>query len=319
MIDRISRTLALALGVALLLPGALKAADGDTQEVPIADPVFAMTAFNLTAPADWHVAGTVLPPASCDASTPLVFRATSPDGTAGRYRLPPTTWAWGSATRPKADCQLAQESISAADFLTYYARHSKVGFVKTVEIPESKRMSPMHAGQTIDQAAMLARYSVGNKQMEELISDTVMCQNTESMQIGDSHVCSATVVRSYAPLGKLTSLMPTLDLFRANVNQEWMSAWTAAMVTRTNRLYGSQTKAMLEQGAIAGAQRMQAHRDYMASMQAGADRRDIKFEAGQYQKQNNTDNYVDFILDCQRSYSGNVRVSDSSCPNRQTF
>jgi hypothetical protein len=39
----------------------------------------------------------------------------------------------------------------------------------------------------------------------------------------------------------------------------------------------------------------------MASQQAGADRRNVAFAAGQYQKQNN-DNFVDHILDCTRSY-----------------
>ena len=31
------------------------------------------------------------------------------------------------------------------------------------------------------------------------------------------------------------------------------------------------------------------------------------------------DNYVDYILDCQRSYGPGGRASSSSCPNRQTY
>ncbi len=64
---------------------------------------------------------------------------------------------------------------------------------------------------------------------------------------------------------------------------------------------------------------MQAHQDFMASFERGRDIRTEQFKAGQYQKQRNNDNYVDSILDCQRAYSGNARVSVGNCPNRQTF
>jgi hypothetical protein len=309
------RAFSLALCAALITP-ALTKADVETQDVQIVDPVFSMTAYTLSAPAGWHIEGTVLPPASCDAITPLIFRATSPDGLAGRYRLPSISWAWGAGVHPKADCNLAQQNISAADFLTYYARHAHVGYVKTIDVPDAQQS--LHPGQTIDQAAMLARYSVGKRQMEEMLRDTVICTASTSVGIGESHVCNATVVRSYAPLGKLDALLPTFDLFKGRVNDEWMSAWTNAMRQRVNNLYEHQTAAMLRQGELAGAQRMQAHKDYMASMQAGADRRDIQFEEGQYRKQNNSDNYVDYILDCQRAYVGDVRISSSNCPNRQT-
>ena len=91
------------------------------------------------------------------------------------------------------------------------------------------------------------------------------------------------------------------------------------MRSRVNTLYASQTKTLLQQGALAGAARMQEHQDYMASMQEGADREKIKFEAGQYQKQNNNDNYIDYIFNCQRAYVGTTRVSGGNCPDRQTF
>jgi hypothetical protein len=201
----------------------------ETQEVPIVDPVFAMTAYTLVAPAGWHAEGTVLPPASCDPSTPVVFKATSPDRSAGRYRLPTVSWTWGGGARPKPDCNLARQAISAADFLTFYARSSKVGFVKTVDIPDSQRLYPQHPDQTIDQAAMLARYTEGEKktEMEELIQDTVICSTFTSVGIGESHVCNATVVRSYAPLGKLTDLMPTFRSFKVGGRQGKRTATSA--------------------------------------------------------------------------------------------
>jgi len=308
----------VALCLALLGPNLVNA-DPETQQASIVDPVFGMTAYTVTLPAGWHIEGTVLPPASCDAITPLVFRATSPDGSAGRERLPSVSWAWGGGVQPRSDCTLAQREISAADFLTYYARQAHVGFVKTIELPEDQRLSQPHPGQTIEQAEILARYTVGSREMAETLRDSVICLTSQSIGIGTHHVCNATVVRSYAPLAKLSALGPTFATFIARPNDAWMDAWTSAMRTRVNGLYQNETPGLLREGELAAQQRAQAHSEYMASMQAGADRRDIQFAEGQYRKQNNTDNFVDHILDCQRAYDGNVRISSGNCPNRQTF
>jgi hypothetical protein len=64
---------------------------------------------------------------------------------------------------------------------------------------------------------------------------------------------------------------------------------------------------------------MAEHASYMSAMQRQADVRTGAFEASQNRKQNNSDDEVDYILDGQHSYSGNVRLTSSTCTNRQTF
>jgi hypothetical protein len=64
---------------------------------------------------------------------------------------------------------------------------------------------------------------------------------------------------------------------------------------------------------------MRAHQAFMSSMEQSRENRNIRFQIGQYQKQRNNDNFVDYVLDCQRAYSGNNRVSAGNCPNRQTY
>ena len=162
------------------------------------------------------------------------------------------------------------------------------------------------------------RYSVNGQTVDEWLTASVMCNDSIVLGVGQTHGCSAFTTRWFAPSGKLEATIPTFKAMTLTLNQQWMAQWTAAMVTRTQRLYQGQTQRMLAQGRLAGAQRMQAHRDFMASFER-AETRNQRFVAGQYQKQNNNDNYVDYILGCQRAYSGNSRASGGNCPNRQTF
>jgi hypothetical protein len=61
---------------------------------------------------------------------------------------------------------------------------------------------------------------------------------------------------------------------------------------------------------------MQAHEDFMASMQRGNDINQYRFKEHIYAKQHASDDRVDFILDCQRDDRG--RPVNGNCPARQT-
>ena len=259
----------------------------------------------------------MLPGSSCSQGTTPVYRATSADGRAGAYFLPRADWAWGAGARPSNDCLPWHEVVSAQDFLTYQARIEHLGFISRQPAPAAGGGLP--PGWTADTARYLVRYSVNGRPVEELLTANVTCHQTMTMGVGEQHGCSAFVTRWFAPLGRLTAMLPTFEAMKLTLNQQWMSEWTATMVNKTRVLYQSQTDALLAQGRLAGAQRMQAHQDFMASFERGRDMRDIKFKDGQYEKQRNNDNFVDHILDCQRGYSGNNRVSVGNCPNRQTF
>ena len=103
------------------------------------------------------------------------------------------------------------------------------------------------------------------------------------------------------------------------VNQQWNNAWIQAMMQRSNVLSQRQTQTLLQQGKLAQAQRMRQHQDYMAGVQQQGENRRAQFQNQQFRKTQNKEDYVDFILDCQRAYSGNNRVSVGNCPNRETF
>ena len=54
-------------------------------------------------------------------------------------------------------------------------------------------------------------------------------------------------------------------------------------------------------------------------MSIEGDNRRTQFQMDQYRKTQNKEDYVDHILDCQRAYSGNNRVSVGNCQGRETW
>lgn len=297
------------IALAIIAAGFLQGQTAGMREFAIVDPVLQMPAWTIPVPSTWKAEGTMLPPSSCNSSTTPVFKTVSPDGRTGAYLLPRIDWAWGAGVRPANDCLPWHEAVSPKDFLTYLMRIEKVGFVREVPVPDR---GP-------DTARYLVRYYANGQLVDEMLTAIVTCDDTMVAGVGQQHRCFALVTRWFAPSGKLQAMVPTFASMHFALNQQWMDQWTAHMQQRMHDLYASQTKALLESGRLAGAQRMAAHQDFMTSFQQGADRRKAQFVAGQYRKQNTNDNYVDYILDCQRAYSGTTRVSSGNCPNRQTF
>lgn len=318
----VARFAAAAL-LALTAVASAPAGPGAAQEArsyAIVDPVLGTRAWTLTLPAGWNADGTMLPGSSCNNATSPVYRATSGDGGSGAYFLPRSDWAWGAGARSSGDCLPWHAAVSAKDFLTYLVRIRKVGFVReepvTAELADLRRNM---GGGFADMARYLVRYEVGGRTVDEWLTASVTCRDGMVMGVGQTHGCSAFVTRWFAPQGSFAATMPAFKTLHLTLDQQWMQQWTAVMVSRTQRLYQGQTEALLAQGRLAQSQRMQAHQDFMASMERGRDVRNMQFQAGQYRKQRNNDNYVDYILDCSRAYSGTTRVSSGNCPNRQTF
>jgi len=313
-----TRVAAASLGLALATFLPARGQGEGMQEYAIVDPVLNMPAWTLTVPAGWHADGTMLPGSACDGATSPIYRVTSPDGLSGVYLLPRSDWAWGAGAASSPSCLPFQEPVSAKDFLTYQTRIEKVAFVKDLPVPELAAFR-QSAGPQADIAHYLVRYSVDGHPIDEVMTASVNCHQGNIIGIGLRHSCSAFVSRLFAPSGHLKAILRTYNAMKLKLNQEWMSAWTAAMVNRTRALYQGETQRMLAQGELAQAARMQAHDAYMSSMEQGREIRNQNFNEHLYQKQHNTDNFVDYVLDCQRAYSGNYRVSGGNCPNRRTF
>jgi hypothetical protein len=314
--SRIAGAAVLALAVTTFAPAA-RSQTGGMSTYAIVDPVLRQTAWTLQVPSGWNAGGTMMPGSSCNGSTSPIFRATSADGGTGSYLLPRADWTWGGGIRPGKDCLPWAKALSAKEFLTYQIGVDKVQFVHPEPAPKAPAMTL--PGFTSDAARYLVRYSVNGQPVEELLSATVTCHAAQMIALGTVHSCSAFVTRWFAPAGKVEGLVPMFTAMHLNLNQQWMSAWTAMTLNAMRQRSAVQTQAMLAQGRLAQAQRDRAHADFMASFQRGADIRNQQFAASQYHKQNNNDNYVDYVLGCQRAYSGNSRVSAGNCPNRQTF
>jgi hypothetical protein len=298
------------------------------RQVAINDPVLQMSAWTLNVPAKWQAEGTMLPGSSCESATTPVVRASSPDGLTGIYLLPRTDWVWGSV-RPGMDCQRLPDVASASDYLSRFVRIRQLDMVRELPVPElgdarrnleslnQQARGSMHF--TVDMARALVRYSIKDRPIEEWLTVTLNCNSKMVMAVGQQNECSAFVSRWFAPAGKLEAKIPEFQAMKMTLNQQWMERWKAAVVQRSMALSGPQTQALLEQGRLAQSQRMKQHQDFMATMQKNGAVRNEQFAQGQYQKQQNKENYVDYILDCQRAYSGNTRVSAGNCANRQTW
>ena len=294
-------------------------ASGDMRVFPINDPVLRMTAWTLTLPASWTADGTMLPGSSCSRATSPVYRAMSPDGNTGVYFLPRTDWAWGAGVRPSNDCLPLSGPVSAKSYLSGLARIRGFEIVRDVPIDAELADFRSNLRGWGDMARILVHYTVAGRPVEELMTATISCNQSMVMGVGQQGQCSANVKRWFAPAGQLQGMLPTFQALRMTLNQDWMQQWTAVMVQRTQRLYEGQTQALLAQGQLAQGQRMREHQDYMAAVGQSRDKSNARFVAGQYAKQRHNDDYVDMILDCQRLYSGDTRLSvGGNCPNRQT-
>jgi hypothetical protein len=308
-------------------PAAASPQQGPMRQFPLVDTVLNMTAYTVNAPANWKVEGAMMPPASCTGGGPMpTYSATAPDGLSGIFVPPAYYWAWGAGTSSRGDCLPVQEAIRANDFLTYFIRIKQLGFVREEPVPDLAKhqqnvQKASRPGFTLnlDEARFLVRYQIGKETIDEQISASVMCNEMQVAAVGVQHHCSATVWRTFAPSARLEATLPMLKSITVSMNPAWNEEWTTTMARRIGQLYQAQTQAMLERGRQAEAVRMKQHEDFMASMERGRDLRNQQFREGQYVKQQNKEDYVDYALDCHRiSSDGTHYANIGNCPDRET-
>jgi hypothetical protein len=311
-----SRSLAAAFAGALLVSSAAPAGAAGMHAYTIVDPVLSMPAWSLALPAGWTAQGTMLPGSSCSGATTPVYKATGPAGL-GAYFLPRVDWAWGPGARAGGDCMPWSSALSAKQFMAYQIGVEHVQKIADEPVPPPS--APVYG--TLDQARALVRYTVGARPYEALLETTVTCQNGGVAALGEMHLCSGLVRKWYGPAGSVLPNLATFESLRLSLHQDWMARWTAAMRDRSSTLSRQQTQALLRQGDLAQATRMRQHQQYMASAEQSYAAHNDQFGRDQYRKQSNNDNFVDYVLDCQRFYNNDrtFRVSGTNCPNRQTF
>ncbi|MBV8819355.1 MAG: hypothetical protein JO022_13435 [Acidobacteriaceae bacterium] len=308
-------------------PAATSPQPGPTRQFPLVDTVLNMTAYTVNAPANWKVEGAMMPPASCTGGGPMpTYSATAPDGLSGVFVPPGYDWTWGAGSSNRGDCLPVQQVISAKDFLTYFIRIKQLGFVREEPVPELakhqqnvQRASRPGFTLNLDEARFLVRYQVGKETIDEQIQASVICNDVNWAGVGVQHHCGATVSRMFAPSTRLEATLPLLKGINVSMNTAWNEEWNATMVRHIRQLYQAQTEAMLDRGRQAEAVRMRQHEDFMASMERGRDLRNQQFRDGQYVKQQNKEDYVDYALDCHRiSSDGTHYANIGNCPDRET-
>jgi hypothetical protein len=299
-------------------------------QVPIVDPVLQMTAWEVPIPEGWTLNGTMLPESSCVPATSPTFHVASSEGTYGAYLLPRIDWAWGARVRSSTDCLPLHEALTAKAFLSNLLESRGVKFVRDEPVPELEDMKrnndSMNAQMgsmrhnTVDAARSLVNYSINGHPVEELVTATVQCFQATIIAVGQQFGCSAFVARWYAPLGKLDAMRPTFLAIKPSLNQSWMARWTRVMRDRINEIGAKQTEVLLQEGRLAQEARTTQQQTFMKSFALQGEARNQTFNEQQYNKQVQSDNFVDHILDCSRLYSEGNRVSvGNNCPNRQTF
>ena len=238
-------------------------------------------AWTLLAPAEWAVDGTMMPGSSCSSGTTPIFRAISPDGKTGEYFLPRTDWSWGAAAHPGADCLAFREVVSARDYLTYLIRIENLSFVREEPVPGLEERRQKRAA-LIRQGAINPNSS----------SDEARYRLRYSV--------GGTDVEEF-----MTAVVECSDAMVMGVGH---ADTCSTFVTRTFAPLG----------------KLDAMRPTFDAMKLTLDQAWMnawtQAMVQQYQKQRNNDNFVDHILDCQRAYGTNGRISvGSNCPNRQTY
>lgn len=319
-----------SLAAAALSLGPVLVHANSSVQVPIVDPVLQMTAWEVSIPEGWTLIGTMLPESSCVSATSPTFHVASADGTYGAYLLPRIDWAWGAKVQSGADCLPLQQALTAKAFLSNMLESRGVKFVRDEPVPQledmkrnNEAMNAQMGGMrhnTVDAARNLVTYSINGHPTEEVITATVQCFQATIMAVGQQFGCSAYVARWYAPLGKLDAMRPTFLAIKPAVNPAWMARWTQAMRDRINAISAKQTEVLLQEGRLAQEARTTQQQTFMKSFALQGEARNKAFKDQQYDKQVQSDNFVDHILDCSRLYSEGNRVSvGNNCPNRQTF
>ena len=300
------------------------------KEVSIVDPVLQMTAWTVPIPATWSLDGTMLPNSSCIDATSPTFWVRSPDGKYGAYLLPRIDWAWGAGVRSGNDCLPLKQTLSARAFILNMLQTrglTATSDEKVPELPAMQRDTEAFNQQTrgmrhdtVDAARVLTSYTVDGQAVSEVMTAIVRCFDANIMAVGKQSSCSAFVSRWYAPTDKIDSLRPVFIAIKPALSQPWMDRWTQAMRDQSNALSQQQTSVLLQQGRVAQQARTNQQNSFMEAFKSQADHRNGEVAIQQQNKQVQSDNFVDYVLDCSRIYSGAKRVSvGSNCPNRQTF
>jgi hypothetical protein len=294
----------LGLSAVAQSQGAGPAANGQPPEgmqtAVLFDPAVGVNAYTITYPAKWNYQAMLWQGSPCDPISAPVFRVSSPDGLSVVERMPPFGWSWGSdaaSSRPKQGCLDVHETVSAKDFVKYMSSMLQVEYVGDDSVPrdaaeryqasfdrlnaQSEQIAANGGALTHqwgDIAVAKIRFKNGTYPMEGRVSATIGCIGNRTRTFRGQPVetdrCQATVAYLYAPEAQFAALWAERPRIGAQPIPGYIDAWRAALQRQTQQVIAlSQAQMAASQQNFANQQaaQLQAHNQFLATMQAGTD------------------------------------------------
>jgi hypothetical protein len=214
----------LALGTICALPAGAQS----LTTVPIIDPAYCITAFNITIPNGWKLQGTVLPGPECSRVPIPLFRAYSPDGLSEMRLIPAFNWTFHPlfrGFRAASGCVAFTGPVSAQDFLNHYVEMVATSGMHVVGpmavggpyqqrvarvAQNMSRIAPNIRG-SADAAALRVETVNGTFIIEQRLRAYVECRIASAGPDVGGGGCSAHVDVERAPKGKLDGLVALVD------------------------------------------------------------------------------------------------------------
>jgi len=223
-----------------------------TSRVPIVDPAYGVTAFNIDIPAGWKFQGTVVPGPECSRVPMPVFRAYSPDGLTEMRLLPAFNWTFHPAMKgfhPVNGCLDYAGRMSAADFLKHYEEMiagnglhvvgpmavGKAYETRVEGVAQNMNHIAANIRGSADAAAARVETVNGTFIIEQRLRAYVECRIADSGPDLGGGGCSAHVDVERAPKGKLDALCELVDahdLVRTPHDDAWLQRVQQTMAQR---------------------------------------------------------------------------------------
>jgi hypothetical protein len=206
-----------------------------TRRVSVNDPELDMEAFSIHLPATWIFDGMLVPRPPCSASDSMAIRMESPDGLTVARVLPAINWTYYDAGRPNdggSQCSMYGGMKSASDILKSAIHLFNVEYVSDAPTDIDQIRQKFAANKSgsmhwvADKARAKVKFKVNSIEMDGRVSALVLCsQNTGATYTA----CSATISRSWAPVGQYDDAFFETIQKTLTLNAEWFAKRQAQM------------------------------------------------------------------------------------------
>ncbi|MBD5604161.1 MAG: hypothetical protein IAI48_03605 [Candidatus Eremiobacteraeota bacterium] len=304
----------------------------------IHDPFLNIEAGNVRVPSGWKFQGIMVDGSPCVATPFPVYRAYSRDGLSELRLLPRFDWTYdaGNLLHAGNGCLPLRRTLSATEFLQYYARMIGARYAGTMTVSPAVRerrmagvaaMNRYGAGPgghvTGDIAAVRVVSRNGTFEIEQRLRAWVQCHTIRDVQGLPLTGCTAQVDVLRAPKGKLDALASEVDANDLNTfkgtpefaerGHEIIDARVNALVAighQENAIAIARQRQSFEQGM---ALQQHQHEQFMAQMQASTNSSIGAAISARNARSTAASDWTDYALDQQTvtGSGGTVKISNA--------